>query len=114
MDENINDQRQSMRKDLPVVIDATNAITGEIMGQIANISVEGLMMITTQAVAEGSISQMSFSISLPGDAMFDFSIGVEALWCAEAKVSNSFWVGYQIVDISDRDEQALQELLGML
>ena len=75
MDENINDQRQSMRKDLPVVIDATNAITGEIMGQIANISVEGLMMITTQAVAEGSISQMSFSISLPGDAMFDFSIG---------------------------------------
>ena len=110
----VQDQRQTVRKDLPDIIDAANAVTGEIMGQIANLSESGFMLIANRPMAENSLYQISFSVGLPGDAMFEFSVGAQVLWCSPAKVADSYWAGFQIVDISDNDYEALEALVKAL
>ena len=108
------DQRRAVRKELPDVIDATNGVTGEVIGQIANLSADGFMLIANQPMSEGALYQISFVVALPGDAMFNFSVGAEALWCSQAKVADSYWIGMHIVDISESDAQAMEALIGGL
>lgn len=44
----------------------------------------------------------------------DITLGATCLWQEEASASNSYWCGFQIIDISSRDRETLDGYIKSL
>ena len=103
----MENMRQHSRHIFEEVISVYDAVTGEQLGQLANISSHGLMLITRTRVEPESLFRVSFT--LPGsDAVM--KIGIESLWLNEALSNNVYWAGFEIIDIAESDERMLEQL----
>ena len=100
---NEQDQRRSDRKALSEVVTVLDGVTGDRMGQIGNLSTEGLMLITRNDVETDSLFQLNFTLVGPDDQAHDFNIGAVCIWCSPASSTNSYWAGFVIMDISEQD-----------
>ncbi|MEM9533102.1 MAG: PilZ domain-containing protein [Pseudomonadota bacterium] len=108
----LTEQRASSRKSMSSIVPVFDAMTGERLGHIGNISSGGLMVICQKEVGDGHLYQLHFSV--PQDDEDDastFNVGAHCLWCSEAESTGTFWAGFEIIDISD-DEAS--ELEGMV
>ncbi len=108
------EKRRTERKQPAVRVLVFDVITGDEMGQLGNITPDGLMLITDQPVMDGSIFQLNFALSDPADqTTFDFSVGATSLWGMEA-ASGNYWSGFQIIDISDDQQESLNRLYSLM
>lgn len=90
-----------------------NAIDGEQLGIISNLSDGGLMLITGRELFAGGILQLRIDlpVAVGPDAML---LGAKVLWCAPAHSPNEHWAGLEIIDVSDTDRDRLGKLLDYL
>lgn len=82
-----------------------DAHTGKTIGQLVNLSAEGLMVVSSECIPPGTVRQIVIQLRLD-DSTRNLNIGVESLWSADANESGAHWTGMQIIDISP-DQQAL-------
>lgn len=90
------------------VVDTINNIT---IGTIANLSSTGFMLVTDQLIEVDSVFQLSLQSA--SDAL-DIHLGALCLWHAEAGAVETYWSGFQIIDISDRAQHQLDHLVELL
>lgn len=98
--------RRSVRKRAAESIAVTNAMTGEPMGRIGNLSVDGMMLICAHALPEGHLYQVQFQLRDATQNPHKLEIGIQCLWSEAARTEHTHWAGCKIIDISD-DEQAV-------
>jgi len=55
------EHRRNKRKRADVVIQVTNAITGEILGRIGNLSADGMMLVANRPLREDALYQFRFA-----------------------------------------------------
>lgn len=110
----MHDQRRSDRKSLDSVVPVTNAITGEQLGHIGNISAEGMMLIARSDLEEGHMFQICFALPEPSGDERAFNVGAICLWCSEASSPNTYWAGFEIMDISDDEALTLRSIITEL
>ena len=108
------DQRRSDRKSPEGIVPVMNGITDERIGHIGNISCEGLMLIARIEPEPGSLFQFSFTLPDPQGNPAQFDVGAVCLWCTKASTPNTFWAGFEIMDIADADAQLLRETVTNL
>ena len=103
----VKNKRRSERRKVTVAIPVTNALTGRIAGQLVNVSVDGLMLVSSQAVADDSLHQFDFTLPGIRGTGRRMQVGVHEQWNESASTPGQFWLGFNIIDISPDDEVAL-------
>ena len=90
----------------------TNEVTGEAIGQVVNLSLGGLMAFTNTGIVQDHLYQVRVTISDPAGHVDQYSAGMRALWCSDAGTPNTYWAGFEIIDISDADLSSLEALIS--
>lgn len=85
-------------------------VTGDVLGDIVNLSPGGMMLITSKDFEVESLHQVECHATSPGGKITRFTMGTMALWRAEASQMHTYWVGLQIIDI---DEASRSRLLAL-
>lgn len=101
------ENRRSRRKRVPQAIQVTNSLTGETVGQIGNLSVDGMLLIASRKLPENALFQFNFELPGADGALRRFEIGVHEQWAEPASVPGQFWSGFRIIDIAPEDRTAL-------
>jgi hypothetical protein len=109
----MNEKRRSDRKPVDSIILVTDAITGQPIGRIGNLSRSGLMLIGPRPLNDDALYQLRFQLSDPADgSRHTLEIGVHEQWTEEAATPGQYWSGLRFIDIGERDDAALARWLG--
>jgi len=74
-------------------------VSGTKLGEVANLSSNGLMLITPDRIEIESLYQVECFTTSPSGQSGGFSAGIIVLWRTEASQANTYWAGLQIIDI---------------
>lgn len=111
----MREHRRSPRKRALQAIHVTDAMTGEVIGQVGNLSLDGMLLIANRALADNALFQFAFN--LPGPARTPpprrLDIGVHEQWSEPAAIPGQFWTGFRIIDVDPRDRVALGAWVDM-
>ena len=103
--------RSKVRIDVPDVVSVADRQANRDFGQLINISEEGLMILTSEPIAENTIFQLSLTVPGKEGGSEMIEIGVECLWCNESNNEGQFWAGFYIIDISEQDQERILRLV---
>jgi hypothetical protein len=107
-----SEMRKKVRVEVPGDVRVTDRHANREFGRLVNISEEGLMILTSAAIEENTIFQLSLGLCDRDGASDPIAIGVECLWCNESSTRNRFWAGFYIIDISEQDQERIRRLFG--
>ena len=108
------EQRRSDRKTLSSIVPVFDAMSGERIGHIGNVSAGGLMVICQIAVGEGHLYQLNFVLPEAEEPEQEFNVGAHCLWCSEAQSTGTFWAGFHIIDATDEEFESLEDIVLQL
>lgn len=109
-----SDSRQFDRRPVNHLnITATNSVTQETMGKVADISEEGLMLIGSMSVELEHLYQTQLTFESDTNQS-QILVGLDCLWIksGENKETGIVWAGFQIIDISLEHKQHLKDLFS--
>ena len=106
------DNRGQERIEVSEVIRDVDRQTGSTIGQLVNISEDGLMLMGAEPVPENSIYQLSLEFAADSASAADgpVMVGVESLWCHSSSDQAQHWSGFYIIDISEQDLVRIRQL----
>jgi hypothetical protein len=94
-------------------------VSGQSVGTVANLSLEGLMLINNEPLHADRIYQLCLTIAenVIADSdghTHDVELGVDCLWSSPAQSSSAsaYWSGCQIIDISETDFELVKKLIS--
>lgn len=110
-----NERRGQRRIKTAVEIAVTDARTGSSVGRVANLSVDGLMMLTAQPYEVGQRYSVLLNASAPADkaAMLPelpLAVTLECVWVEP--LAGSTWVGARFINCSASDLVATAQLVA--
>lgn len=105
------DKRSCQRVTIPEHPQVTDAHSGAVLGQLVNLSSDGLMLAGNQLIAPNTVRQMHLPLII-GDSRHLISVGAESLWCEDTNGSGLYWTGFHIIDISDDDQKKVDAIVG--
>jgi long-subunit fatty acid transport protein len=101
-------ERREKRRNPASSILLINSMTGVSMGRIGNLSVGGLMLISSELLTEGALYQVQFQLASPQIGTRSIELGFQCLWSAPASTPRTFWSGCQTIDLSPDCERAIR------
>ncbi len=108
----MHNKRDSIRKRPGERIAICDANSGQTLGYLANISMDGLMLVGSISTAPGTLFQLQMPLTTPVNGTNNIEFGVESLWCQRVKETCSYWTGFQIIDISDSASKTIEALIS--
>ncbi len=111
---NVDERRKSNRIDAYAMgLQAINCLDEEPLGIIGNLSLGGMMLISTRQLFTDGILQLKIQTptELGGGSI---PMGVKILWCTPANSPDEYWAGLETIDIGSTDVDALRALLDQL
>lgn len=105
------EQRRNRRISIPEHPQIYDAHSGEVIGELVNLSSDGLMATSCQCIDRGTICQLRIPL-IKGEQQVEVCVGTESLWCEDANDSGIYWTGFQIIDISPEDQLILDAVVG--
>ncbi len=105
------EQRRKNRVTIPEHPTILDAHSGKPIGQLVNLSADGLMIAGTQAIRCSHVCQMRIPLFREGQQL-EIRVGAESLWSEDANDSGTHWTGFQIIDISPEDQAILDAIVG--
>jgi hypothetical protein len=106
------DQRKQARIEVPGKLRVVDRQDGSEIGQLVNISEDGMMLLLDRPLAGNTILQLSLELAGHDDEDSALHVGVESLWCNRGSDESQYWAGFCIIDISDRDRERIRRLTG--
>ena len=106
-----NNQRKHQRVYLGESIDVIDILKGCTVGEVVNITLEGLMLAMNKKALPGNIYQ--FALALPDaiDGHQVISLGADCLWASDTSIASRHWAGFQIIDISESAEKLITSVI---
>jgi hypothetical protein len=107
----MTEKRKTPRKIADDVLVVSDQHTNITLGQVANISAEGLMLISNQPFAAGSVYELDLKLPrlVKGHSMISF--GAEVAWSTPGSQPGTHWSGFRIIDASADDVLTIDELI---
>ena len=106
-------QRHTLRDDVKVV----DQMTGQVLGTIANLSEEGIMLVHNAPLSTENIYQIRLEIDqgVLGDDPVAIEMGIDCLWVSPAgNTASTYWSGCQIIDMSDDAYSRIMDVIQKL
>lgn len=107
------DKRQSERFIAKNPLIVSDFISNTVLGSLANISRDGLMLLGEREIKEGGVYQVTIAVD-HCVAEDELALGIECLWTSAAGTGGSQWSGFRIIDISDANQKILKDLISQL
>ncbi len=104
------DQRSRPRVSIAGQPRITDRHSGEIVGQLVNLSTDGLMIAGNNRIACHTVRQMRIPLMV-AEQLVEITIGAECLWCEDTNGSGTYWSGFQIIAISAADLEILHAIV---
>ena len=101
--------RKNKRVKPNVKIDIFDVIIGNGLGEVLNISSDGLLVACNKPIEIGEMFQTDWEFSARG--IKSISVGLECLW-SEVQYTNFCLCGFHIIDISDDDQKILDRIIA--
>jgi len=115
MSSTVNPARSEKRRKNRVTISdqphIRDAHSGKVLGELVNLSADGLMAVSPSGIASGTVFQMRIPL-VQGDKKVEILVGAESLWCDDTNGSGAYWTGFQIIDISPEHQEILNAVIG--
>ncbi|HEX7510586.1 MAG TPA: PilZ domain-containing protein [Chitinivibrionales bacterium] len=107
----MSEKRKYRRRSLLYNLQVVDIRSGEAIGHVANLSPEGLMLVTGKRHEQGETVKLS--IALPEKIFERDRIECEAqcMWCRVSENTDNFDVGLQLLEISQQDIEAIVALI---
>ncbi len=107
----MDDRRKLTRYDIEDHYQVFDRVTGRKLGVMANLSIEGMMLLTENPVKKRSLFLCSVQLPQPvlGRGRIDFD--GECRWCKKVKDSGWFQSGYKLVNIPVEDQTTIMCLV---
>lgn len=105
----MREHRRSKRRNPETPVPVFNTMTGEPIGQIGNLSPDGMMLIASRELRADALYQFSFPLPLEHHAPIEIEVGMHEQWSEPASVPGQYWAGFRIVSISAEDQELLNE-----
>ena len=109
-----SDQRRHTRHTLSHPLVVIDSATEERIGTLVNLSFEGLMLIGSKEVNDGSVYQCHILLNPDASHTTALNFGIECLWTDEADSEGKYWSGYRIIDLSEENKTVLTNLITQL
>ena len=105
----MREHRRSKRRDPEIPVQVVNTMSGEPIGQIGNLSPDGMMLIANRELRADALYQFSFPLLIHNHAPIEIEVGMHEQWSEPAGVTGQYWSGLRIVSISAEDQELLAE-----
>lgn len=111
-------RRKYKRHILRDVVRVVDQHTGELVGTVANLSEEGIMLVNREALTAEHIYQVQLQIApgtLDNTDEIHIDIGIDCLWVSPASgQAATYWSGCQIIDMSDEAAHDIVRIIQKL
>ena len=104
-------ERKHPRIEINQTIKVTDVINGGDFGELVNVTIEGIMLITKREIAVNSIYQFSMALPFELEGINTLTLGANCLWCSDLANIRRFWTGFQIIDPSDIARAQIDQLI---
>ena len=104
-------ERKHERKELNQSIPIVDVINGGDFGELVNVTVEGIMVITDKEIPTQSIYQLSLRLPIEIAGSNTVELGADCLWCRKVENFHRYWAGFHIIDASDTAMAQIEELI---
>ena len=105
-------ERKHERIELSQPISIIDVINGGEFGELINVTVEGIMVITDREIPTSSIYQLSLQLPVDLEGSNTVQVGADCLWCRRAENFTRYWAGFHIIDASDTALAQLEQLIA--
>jgi len=89
--------RRARRRKAHEPIPVTDAMTGEVIGQIGNLSESGMLLLANQPLVNDALYQFRFPLQAPDGRPSELEIGAHLLWSDEAQAPGQHWIGFRFI-----------------
>lgn len=103
--------RRAVRHRVARPVPVTDAMTGEVVGRIANVSETGMLLNASAPLVEDALYQLRFQPHPGGE---DIELGAHLLWLGAAHTPGQSWAGLNFLAMPPLQLQALRRWLAML
>jgi hypothetical protein len=110
----LKDQRKTARKKISGDLPVRDINNNSLMGYLADLSTEGLMLVGESPVPVNGLFQIDIELPATINGTRVLHLGVECLWCRNADDPERFWAGFHLIDISPDDQRTLEALTAAL
>lgn len=101
-------QRRSPRRAPSHAVTVTDAMTGQAMGRIGNLSAGGMLLIADQTLPTGALYQVQFDLPVAEQSSRTFEVGMQLLWSETRSGPRPVWSGFRFISIAADQAQFLQ------
>lgn len=109
-----HDTRRALRRNVSQPVMVTDAMTGDIVGRLGNISETGMLLVAGAPLVEDALYQMQFRL---GDGQYRdvlVDAGAHLQWIGPANTPGQVWMGLRFVTLSDAHRAALRSWMATL
>jgi len=114
MAEHKENRRQKVRNNVNQKVLAINALNGESLGAVVDIHSEGFLLLGIDTIIVNNIYQIELVFDAPINGESGLSLGTQCLWNREAGMGGQSWLGFHIIDLSEKDEVLIEELSNQI
>ena len=111
-------RRKHPRHSLRNAVTVIDKNSGAVLGTVANLSREGIMLVNSHTLESDSIYQIRLQIApgvLDESQPVEIDIGIDCLWVSPAgNTSSTYWSGCQIIDSSDDSFVLIEKIIQSL
>lgn len=108
-----NEQRRARRKRVNFTAVVIDAIRGQPMGFLGNLSSGGMLLICAKPPRDEAIYQLQIPLHGLGAQPQHIEVGVQAQWHAPAATPGQTWAGFRIIAINASDSALIERWLAL-
>jgi hypothetical protein len=106
------ERRRAPRRQPDVALQVRDAMTGEVVGHVGNLSLSGLMLVAQAPIADDGLYQLMFHLPDPHGRLHAIEVGAHELWSEASSIRGHHWVGFRFIDIAPDAERMLRDWLA--
>lgn len=106
------DRQDLPRQDTGSYFRAQNAATGEGLGEVVNLSPQGMGLRSERETRPGERIGVDVEWTDSSGATKNFALIVECRWCCEGEVAGTFEAGFEVVDMTPVQRMALKIMVA--
>lgn len=107
----MNEKRHLARKRPDANLRVTDAMGGDFVGHLGNLSMGGMMLIAHTPIVEDGLYQFVFHLPDAHGRLHPIEVGAHELWSEASALRGQTWIGFRFIDIAAADESVLSDWL---
>ena len=99
--------RRRPRRELSTPVPVVDAMTGETVGHVGNLSESGMLLLANRALVDDALYQVRFRLPATGGEAHDFEVGAHVLWTDADATGTRAWTGLRFIAVPDAQARRL-------